>query len=318
MRAIVNAGPGRLEMRELPLPQPGAGEVRIRTTACGICTTDLEMIAGWDRTGFPAIPGHEWAGVVDAPGPGADPSLVGRRCVAENVLSDGGEVGFERPGGYGEYLVTEAANLHLLPDSFPAHLAALIEPLAVAVRALDRLGPVGPGRPVLVCGDGPIGLLVLMLLRGAGAGPVVLAGGRGPRLAVARGLGAAQAVDYHAQPLAALGMRFDAILEASGSPDALQAAFDLVVRGGRILVLGDYGKARAAFPWNVLLHREITLTGSNASAGAWPRAVRWALDGSLPLAKLVTHRLPVERFSEGLDLVRSRRGDALKVVLEWG
>ena len=82
MKAIVNTAPGRLEMRELPLPEPLRGEARIRTGACGICATDLVMIDGWERTGFPSIPGHEWSGTVDAVGPGVDEELLGRRCVA--------------------------------------------------------------------------------------------------------------------------------------------------------------------------------------------------------------------------------------------
>ena len=116
MKAIVNTAPNRLELLDWPLPHPGPGQVRIRTGACAICATDLNMIAGWERTGTPAIPGHEWAGTVDAVGEGADPALPGRRCVGDNILSDGGEVGFEHPGGYGEYFLTEANNLHFLPD----------------------------------------------------------------------------------------------------------------------------------------------------------------------------------------------------------
>ena len=96
MKAIVNTAPGRLEWREFPLPKPRAGEVRIRTGACGVCATDLAMIAGWERTGFPSIPGHEWSGTVDAAGRGVSKSLVGRRCVGENVLSRGGEPGSRR------------------------------------------------------------------------------------------------------------------------------------------------------------------------------------------------------------------------------
>ena len=73
-------------------------------------------------------------------GPAVDPALLGKPCVAENVLSDGGEVGFEHPGGYGQFLVTEAGNLHPLPEDFPLSTAALIEPLAVCVRACDACG----------------------------------------------------------------------------------------------------------------------------------------------------------------------------------
>ena len=140
MKAIVNTGPGQLAWQDRTMPVPTAGQVRIRTSACGICATDLEMIKGWDRTGFPAIPGHEWSGVVDVVGPGVEASLVGRPCVAENVLADGGEVGFEHAGGYGQFLLTEAHNIRTLPQGFPMQEAALIEPLAVCVRAMRRLG----------------------------------------------------------------------------------------------------------------------------------------------------------------------------------
>jgi D-arabinose 1-dehydrogenase-like Zn-dependent alcohol dehydrogenase len=93
MKAIVNTSANRLEMLEYPLPQPGRGQVRVHTGACGICATDMEMIAGWERTQFPVICGHEWAGIVDKAGEGVDESLIWHKCVAENVLTDGGEVG---------------------------------------------------------------------------------------------------------------------------------------------------------------------------------------------------------------------------------
>ena len=89
MKAIVNTAPGQLEFQELPLPEPGAGQVRIRTGACAICATDLVMIAGWDRTGFPAIPGHEWAGTVDAAGRvcGAQASDIVGICIQASASS---------------------------------------------------------------------------------------------------------------------------------------------------------------------------------------------------------------------------------------
>jgi 2-desacetyl-2-hydroxyethyl bacteriochlorophyllide A dehydrogenase len=317
MKAIANVGPGILKLLDLPLPEPGAGQVRIRTAACGICATDLAMITGWERTPFPAIPGHEWAGSVDALGAGVDGAWVGRRVVADNLWAAGGEVGFEHPGGYDQYFVTEAANLQRLSPGTPCALAALAEPLAVAVHALGRLGQDAPG-PVLICGDGPIGLLLLALLRRAGRDDLVLAGGRAGRLALAARWGAAQTIDYHARDLRRQRTGgFGSIVEASGSPAALEAALDIVRPGGRILVLGDYGQARASFTWNLLLHGEIQLTGSNASAGAWPEAVALLAGGGLPLEELITHRLPAERFAEAFALVRFRDSGAIKVLLQW-
>jgi len=305
------------------MPQPGPGHVRIRTGACGVCATDLAMIAGWERTGFPAIPGHEWSGTVDAVGAGADSGLLGRRCVAENVLSDGGEVGFEHPGGYAEFLLTEAKNLHILPDDFPFPAATLIEPLAVCVRGMRRLR-LQDRSAALVFGDGPIGLIMVMLLRRAEVEHVALVGGRAGRLALARELGAEKLLNYHEfgddLPGAvehAAGRSFPNVIEASGSAASIKAALQLVADCGKILVIGDYGEDRSEFRWNDLLHREMEIIGSNASAGAWPEAIRLATQDGLPLHRLVTHRFPAANFAEAIELAGSHRPDVVKVVLEW-
>jgi len=315
LKAIVNTGPGKLELKELPVPEPGPGEVRIRTAFCGICATDLQMIAGWDRTGFPAVPGHEWSGTVDKTGEGVNRTLAGAPCVAENVLADGREVGFELPGGYAEFLLTRAENVHVLPPDFPLRDAALIEPLAVCVRGMSRLGGEIPSS-ALIFGDGPIGLLLVSLLKRAGVGRIVVAGGRPERLDLALALGATQVINYHRENPP--GGKFPVVVEASGSDGALRQALESVENAGRVLILGDYGPAKADFPWNDLLHRETTVIGSNASAGAWPEAVRLAVSGEVTLKALISHRLPAERFSEGIALVADRSSGAIKVHLEWG
>jgi threonine dehydrogenase-like Zn-dependent dehydrogenase len=113
------------------------------------------------------------------------------------------------------------------------------------------------------------------------------------------------------------GSRFHVIIEASGSPAAIDACLDLAAPGGRIMVIGDYADATAGFPWNRLLHKELELIGSNASANAWDEAVALACAGAVPLGKLITHRLPADRFAEGVELMRVRKPDVIKVVLQW-
>ncbi len=322
MKAIVNTAPGTLEFRDWPTPEPAAGQVRIRTAACGICATDLEMIAGWERTNCPAIPGHEWAGIVDRVGQGVDAALIGKHCVAENVLADGGEVGFEHPGGYGEFLLTEAKNLYVLPPEMPLTTAVLIEPLAVCVRGLKRLRLTDRGK-TLIFGDGPIGLIMLMLLKHEGVEELCLVGGRPSRLELGRELGAAQTLNYHeagsdltAAITRTFGPAFPNVIEASGSAAAMQAGLALAAPTGKVLVLGDYGKAKADFPWNLALHRELEIIGSNASADAWPQAVELATSRALPLERLISRRFPASACTEAVQLARSAR-DMVKIVLEW-
>jgi 2-desacetyl-2-hydroxyethyl bacteriochlorophyllide A dehydrogenase len=321
VKAIVNSGPDVLEWRDLPDPRPGPGQVRIRTMACGVCATDLTVMVTDTRGGWPHILGHEWSGVVDAVGAGVDARLVGGRCVGENVLADGGEVGFEHPGGYAELFLTEARNVHTLPDGYPAASAALIEPLAVCVRGVARLAP-DPAAAALVFGDGPIGLLTIALLRHTGLGRVCVVGGRPARLALAAELGATTTLNYHdADDDLAAFVRAGAgecatVVEASGSSAAMDASVELAATCGKILVVGDYEGARASFAWQRVLHRELTIVGSNASAGAWPRAVELATTGSVDLARLVTAHVPASSFDEAMRLARDSR-DQIKVVMQW-
>lgn len=323
MKAIVNTAPNQLELLDYPLPEPASGQVRIRTGACGICATDLEIIHGWDRTGYPTIPGHEWAGIVDAIGPDVASGLLGQHCVAENFWSSGGEVGFEHPGGYGQYFLTEARNIHVLPTDFPLTLAALIEPLAVVTRATKKLR-LTENQIALICGDGPIGLLTLMLLRRSGVEQVVMIGGRTGRLSLARDLGAIATfnfVELGSGLLPAIQQQFGAdffhIVETSGTASGVSNSLHLIGRGGQLVLLGSYGTARADFPWNIMIRREIQMMGSNASADAWDEAVRMAVQGELPLSRLITHKFRAIDFQDAFALVHNEREDVVKVVLEW-
>jgi threonine dehydrogenase-like Zn-dependent dehydrogenase len=323
MKALVNTTPGQLELKEWPMPEPGPDQVRIRTGACGICATDLDMISGWLRTSCPAIPGHEWAGTIDAVGPGVDAALIGLRCVADNVLADGGEVGFEHPGGYAQYFLTEASNVLALPANFSLAVATQIELLAVCVRALRRLR-LESRESALILGDGPTGMLMLVLLKAEGVEKITFVGGRSARLDLARQFGATTILNYHevgndlAGAIAASpDAPFSNVIEATASPAAMQTCIDVTAPAGKIVMIGEHGdEGRASFVWNRVLHKELEIIGSNASAGAWPRAVELAVSGKVPLERIISKRLPAASGVEAVQLVRESR-DLIKVVLEW-
>ena len=321
MKAIVVIAPNILEFKDLPMPVPKRGQVRIRTMACGICATDLEMIGGWERTSFPSIPGHEWSGMIDAVGHGGDKTIIGRHCVAENVLRDGGEVGFEHPGGYAEYFITETDNLIFLPVDFPIAVAALIEPLAVAIRSLRRIR-IEDKSSALIAGDGPIGLLMTILLKQAGIGHITVIGGRENRLALATQLGAERALNYHQfrggmeTAKETLKCSFPNIIEVSGSAAAANAAVQLASKQGKVLIVGDYKQAEASFTWNHLLHNELELIGSNASAQAWPEAFQAAIAIQQDLAKLISGEWPAVEFATAVNAVKHNR-EIIKAILRW-
>jgi len=309
MKAIVHAAAGHLELRDVPVPDPGGDEVRIRTTACGISCADRALIAGWPRDGVPWIYGREWAGFVDAVGAGIPAALAGRACAGENLLPGGGEVGVNAPGGFGEFFLTRAENLHTLPQDFPPVSAAQIEPLAVGVRGM-RAVAVSDKSSALVVGDGPMGLLMVSLLRDITVRRIVLLGGRPGRLDMGRRVGAMHVFDYHSGGLPA-GEAFPTVIEVSGTPAGFEAAVAAAADGGRVLVVGNRpGVDDAA--------RGVRVVASTGSVDAWVEAVRLAVEGGLFLNALVSHRFPPARFREALDLARGRGPGIIKVMIDWG
>jgi threonine dehydrogenase-like Zn-dependent dehydrogenase len=142
-------------------------------------------------------------------------------------------------------------------------------------------------------------------------------------VAAAKELSADRVVNYHdaGSVLGAFIARMDGhpfanVIEASGSPAALDLALNAAAQEGKVLIVGDYREVRAGFAWSHLLHREWELIGSNGSAGAWDAAVELAVSGVIPLERLISHRLRAEDYARGIELARSGK-NAIKVLLNW-
>ena len=221
MDALRVTGPGALALCRVALPSPGADEVAVRVAFVGICGTDVEIARGdmvYYTSGaarFPCTLGHEWSGVVIEVGAGeaAARFAVGDHVVGEcsvgcaragcarcasgsyHRCADRTETGImNRDGAAAERVVLPARALHRVAASVPLRAAALVEPAAVALNAA-LLANVGPGSLVAVLGDGPIGLLLLLVSRALGADAVFVVGADDARLALAARLGAAAVVD---------------------------------------------------------------------------------------------------------------------------
>ena len=320
---------------------PGPGEVLVRIRNGGICGSDLHYYQhggfGTVRIREPLIPGHEIAGVVEATGPGVtrvhhgqkvavDPScpcnhcrycLAGtpRHCLDMRFL--GSAMRFPHvQGGFRERLVCTEAQAVPVPDHVPLEHAVFAEPLAVCLHAATQAGPL-LGQRVLVTGTGPIGALCLLVARHAGAAEIVCTDLTDAPLALARRLGADQAINIRTnpaglEPYGADKGTFDVVLEASGSAAALAAAIPAARPGATIVQLGLGGDA--TLPLNTLVAKELQLRGTFRFDREFEWAVGFISSGAIDVAPLLTEIIPLDDAIRAFDLAGDR-SRAMKVQL---
>src|SRR5829696_4493050 len=330
MLAQVVDRPGASVVRQVPDPAPGPGEVLVEVAAAGICGSDLEVLDGRRPAayvGYPVVPGHEWAGRVLAAGPG-DPVVaeglrscgVCDRCAEgrTNICSAAyAETGFTLPGALAERLVVPARLLHRLPADRPLAAAALLEPAACVASGLLEAGVPLPGSRVAVVGDGPLGLLALLLLRTTAPAELVLVGARPARAAFGPGCGATRVVAAtDRDALAGLAGRLDAVVEASNSPAGPATALPLLRRGGSALLLGISGAGQPVIDPDTVTLNQLRLQGGfAASRNAWRWVVGLYGDGILDPAPLVTHHFPLEAVDGAFAALTAADGGAVKILV---
>ena len=332
MLAAVTVDRCRVELQEMPEPEPAADEALLRIGAVGLCGTDLHMWAG-ERSGvgFPLRQGHEIGAVVErlpADGSGAhlsvgdvvavDPSFPCGSCPACGrgdwpFCARFTAIGVARPGGLAEALAVPADHLHPVLG-VSADAAALVEPVSVAAMALRR-SEVGAGERLVVLGAGPIGLGLVLCAVDVGIG-VLVADPLPSRLEVAAALGADAVVAPEALGDAVRdwtgGDGAQAVVEASGSAQAVRDAVGLVGRGGRLVVVG-LGDAEVRIPVSRLLFDGVQVTGSRA--GLFPEAAR--VVGAHPEAalRLVSHRFGLAEVAEAFAQAHDRPAETVKVLV---
>ncbi len=334
MRAPVTVSRCRVELIDVPEPVPAPAEALVRVVAVGLCGTDVHMWTG-ERTGvgFPLRQGHEIAGVVEQlPADGSARHLTPGDVVAVDPCFPCGRCrvcrrgewpscalftayGVARAGGLTEAMAVPADHLHRV-DDVPAEIAALVEPVSVAAMALRRSGAVAGDR-IVVFGAGPIGLGVLLCARQAGI-TVLLADLLPDRLTAARELGADVVHDVSTADLAAAvaewtsGEGADAVIEASGSTQALGEAVGLVGRAGTVVVVG-LNDAELLVPVPRLLFDGIRVTGSRA--GLFPAAVAVVSAQPEAAARLVSHRFPLGSVAAAFSHAHDQAGTSRKVLV---
>lgn len=316
-----------------PRPVAGPGESLVRVTAVGLCGSDLHWYAeagiGDARLAAPLVIGHEFAGVVEG-GPrhgervAVDPAIPCERC--ETCRSGWGNlcptVRFAGHGGLDgalrQYLSWPTAHLYPLPDALSDADGAMLEPLGVAIHAID-LGHLRLGGTAAVVGCGPIGLLTVALARLAGATRVIAADRLPHRVEAARRWGADEAVllgpagaDQHWAELAGRGV--DVVFEVAGNDAAVAAALAAARPGGRVVLAGIPDDDRTSFPASVARRKGLTLALSRRMNVVYPRAIELVRTGRVDVTSLVTHRYPLADVDAAFATAVAR--DGLKVLVE--
>ncbi|MHB8681825.1 MAG: zinc-dependent alcohol dehydrogenase [Acidimicrobiales bacterium] len=324
MPAAVYRGAGVIEVAELPVPEPGPGQVVLEIEYCGVCGSDLHLVVeGWGAPG--TVAGHEFTGTVRAVGAGVEGWAPGdvvvggpsprcghcRRCVEgkpSQCENRGGGVADHLGGGFARYTLVDAAALLRLPEGMSPRLAALAEPLAVALHGITR-ARLQPGDSVMVFGAGPIGALSIAALVSAGAGyrVTVVEPGAGRReLAAALGADAVVHPDElerfpRWEPERLSPRAVDAVLECSGKKAAIELGFHQLRRGGRLVLVGA-GMEEPAFDPNRLLLNELEICGSFVyDADGFERALALLASDSFPAATLVEPRdVPLDGLGDAM------------------
>ena len=342
-RAVLRTA-GTFEIQTAPVPAPGPGEALLRVRAVGVCGSDMHMFKEGQIGGIrladsptPLVPGHEAMAVVEEVGPGVPAELRGRRIAIEpaincercpwclagqsNVCPTHLFLGLPpRDGAMQEYMTHPSRLCVPMSDALSDDEIVMLEPLAIAVHALDRLA-VRPGQPVLVLGAGPIGLSLLMLLADSAAGPVIVSDKLDYRLELARELGAARTLNPARDDVVAAvrgmtgGFGVPLVFEAVGEVQTFEQMIECAAPAGRVGVAGIPADDRLAFRHSLARRKVLDVLMIRRSNRTLERAAHWAIHRKLPLAKLVTHHWPLACSQEAFRTVAAYADGVVKAII---
>jgi threonine 3-dehydrogenase len=340
MKALMKQerAPG-LTMTRVPVPEIGPNDVLIKIRKTAICGTDLH-IYNWDEWSQKTIPvpmvtGHEFVGEIAELGAAVRGFELGDRVSGEGHVTCGHcrncragrrhlcrntiGVGVNRSGCFAEYLSLPASNAFHIPDSITDEIASIFDPYGNAVHTALSFDLVG--EDVLITGAGPIGIMATAICKHVGCRHVVITDVNDYRLELASRLGATRVVNPQREDLgkvmSELGMTegFDVGLEMSGNASAFQSMLRHMNHGGRVAVLGIFGK-EVAIDWNQVIFKGLVLKGiyGREMYETWYKMTSM-LQSGLDIGQVITHRMKVDDFEQGFRIMND--GKSGKVVLDW-
>ncbi len=342
MKAVVKYGKGKglVEIQEVPEPKMKEDEVLIEVKAVSVCGSDLHIYHDSHPYWPPVILGHEFSGVIAEVGKEVKGWKVGDRIVSETRTGSCGacymcQSGFpqvceqKRPygiginGAYAKYVAGPARLLHRLPDNVPFEVGAVIEPTAICVTSILERSQLRAGETVIITGPGPIGLISLAVAKSAGARILGITGtssDEGIRFEKAREIGAELTIVVDKEnPIQKVleitnGLGADMLIETSGNARAIFQAFEMVRRMGRVCAIGISGREEVPIPYDRGIFKALRYDFCFSSSWtAWETTIGLISKGLLPIKKIITHQLPLEKWEEAFHLLENLQ--AAKVIL---
>jgi len=347
MLAAVYRGVNRICLETVPVPEIGPGELLVRVHTCGVCGTDLKKIATGSHSA-PRIFGHETSGVVAAVGANVRKFAVGDRVMVFHHIpcrqcyycrhktfaqcptykKVGCTAGFEPSGGgFADYVrvmdwIVEQGTVKI-PTGVSFEQACFVEPVNTCMKGIEALR-LQPGETVLAIGQGPIGIILSVLARRAGA--VVITSDLYPeRLRIAKSLGFEHTIDASQHDAVRSvrqqteGRGADAVMLAVGSNALIRSAMDAARPGGRVLLFAQTQRGEVSVDPAAICVDEKTLVGSySASVDLQEESVRFVMNREMDLEQLITHRFPLQDAAQALELAAHPQPASMKVVIQPG
>lgn len=334
MKAVVIEKPHVISLKEVPIPEPEKGFVRIKVMAAPICATDLEVVEGNIAANYPLIPGHEWSGIVDAVGAKEDEHWLGKRVVGSSDVvcltceecrsgnwrycKDFEEIGFKRNGAYAEYTLMPSYGLVELPDSLSFAHGAMCEPLGVALGTLEKTGAKA-GDTCFIMGSGSIGLCMLAAAKAIGLRKIVVCAASTRRLSVAKKLGAWEVISLEQEDVLEKMKEIhpkgtDIVIDATGIEESISLCLKLARKGGTVALAG-YGRGKIMKIRIDDIHiNNLKVVGAGNNWNQHKKAIHMMEDGMVNLEELLTNPIKLEEYEKGLELARTRPEGFVKAV----
>ena len=332
MKSLTAFGHERVELIESSVPKIDADQVLVAPILTGVCGTDLEIIHSKIDPAYviyPVVIGHEWCGRITELGSNVSGLNVGDRVVVEGIIpcetcfeclsgnsnrcTTYDEIGFTRPGAAAEFIAVPARLVHTITDSVSNESAALVEPTAVVTQGILKASPKA-GAKVLIIGDGTIALIAGRLIRNWNPSSVEMLGLKAGQGELASKAGIDNFLTSKPDE------KYDLIIEAAGSSERISDSIRMLVRGGKLLLLGFTGSdVNTPISIDDVVNGDLSVLASfGYSRSAWKATVALLNSGELDLTFLVTHKFSLDGFAEAIEALQSAPAPRGKIAFAIG